>query len=152
MLTCSVRDQPDVWLWARSSRDFGFLGLNFSLTSVAHNLRAALILAISWKMQFHFMKKNNKQNIEEARKNYIINKWNFGIKAIYTYIRAETWRAAVFFPTILVFILDFKPEKKIIPCRSSFRFPRKMKDEERTCPHLALSLFLKDAQIKCEVS
>lgn len=94
--------------------------------------------------------KNNKQNIEEARKNYIlINKWNFGIKAIY---RAETGRAAVFFPTILVFVLDFKPEKKIIPCRSSFRFPRKMKDEERICPHLALSLFLKDAQIKCEVS
>lgn len=82
--------------------------------------------------------------MEEVRKNYIINKWNFGIKVIYIYIRVEIWRVVVFFFIILVFVLDFKFEKKIILCRSLFRFFRKMKDEERICLYLVFFLFLKD--------
>lgn len=80
--------------------------------------------------------------MEEVRKNYIlINKWNFGIKVIY---RVEIGRVVVFFFIILVYVFDFKFEKKIILCRSLFRFFRKMIDEERICLYLVFFLFLKD--------
>ena len=47
LYTCSVSDQPDVWLWVLSRQDFMFFGLKFSLIRWAQSRRAALILAIS---------------------------------------------------------------------------------------------------------
>ena len=44
--SCSVNDQPEVWLCVRSIIDFGFLGLN-SFMIRHHNRRPARILAIS---------------------------------------------------------------------------------------------------------
>ena len=46
-MTCSVRDQPDVCECVLNIHDFIFLGLKCSFIWSAHNLRAALILAIS---------------------------------------------------------------------------------------------------------
>ena len=46
--SCSVKLQPLVWQWVLKIKDFGFFGLN-SLIILAHNIRAALNLAISIK-------------------------------------------------------------------------------------------------------
>jgi len=45
--TCSVNDTPDVWQWVLNNNDFLFFGLNSLWIKCAHNLRPALILAIS---------------------------------------------------------------------------------------------------------
>ncbi len=47
ILTCSVRDHPEVWLCALRSMDLGFLTPSFSFIMLAQSLLAALILAIS---------------------------------------------------------------------------------------------------------
>ena len=46
-ITCSVRDQPEVWECALSNMDLGFLAPSLSFIRWAHSLLAALILAIS---------------------------------------------------------------------------------------------------------
>ena len=46
--SCSVRLQPEVWLWVRSAMDLGFPGLKV-LTILAQSIRAARILATSMK-------------------------------------------------------------------------------------------------------
>ena len=46
--SCAVSDQPDVWLCVRSDIDFGFWA-PACLTSFAHSMRAARILATSMK-------------------------------------------------------------------------------------------------------
>jgi hypothetical protein len=44
--SCSVSDQPEVWLWVRSIIDFGLLALK-PVMMRCHSRRAARILAIS---------------------------------------------------------------------------------------------------------
>ena len=46
--SCSVRDQPDVWLCVRRAMDLGFSEPKL-LIILAHNIRAARILATSMK-------------------------------------------------------------------------------------------------------
>ena len=58
--SCSVNDQPEVWLCVRNAKDFGFFGLN-CLTILAHNKRPALILAISMKWFIPIAQKNDKR-------------------------------------------------------------------------------------------
>ena len=58
--SCSVRLQPLVWQCVLRAKDFGFFGLN-CFTSFAHNILAALILAISIKWFIPMAQKNDRR-------------------------------------------------------------------------------------------
>lgn len=59
--SCSVRDQPLVWQWVRSSRDFGLDGANSACTSCAQSVRAARSFAISVKKSIPTPKKKERR-------------------------------------------------------------------------------------------
>src|ERR1035441_9037883 len=61
--SCAVRLQPDVWQCVRRISDLGLVGLKF-LTNLAHNIRAARILAISMKW---FMPMPQKKEMQIGR-------------------------------------------------------------------------------------
>ena len=63
--SCSVSDQPEVWLCVRRANDFGFLGLNF-LTIFAQSIRAARILAISMKWFIPIAQKNDRRGAKAS--------------------------------------------------------------------------------------
>ena len=65
----AVSDQPDVWEWVRSDRDFWFFGLNLSATNCDHSRRAARSLATSMKKFMPIAQKNDRRgaNVSTSR-------------------------------------------------------------------------------------
>ena len=63
--SCAVSDQPEVWQCVRSDSERGSFGLN-GFSSLAHNSRAARILATSMKKFMPIAQKNDSRGAKRS--------------------------------------------------------------------------------------